>query len=249
MTRVVVVTGGASGMGLSICEQLARQGNAVVVVDVNGENAERVASGIRAVGDQAVACQADVSDRAEVDAAMQLGRETFGAIGMLVVSAGVTKREPFSEITLESWNRIMAINLTGTFHCVQSAIPDMVEAGWGRIVLITSSSAQRGAPGMAHYASSKGGMIALNKTLALEYAKAGVTVNNIAPSSIDTPMVLQQQAAGGMPSNEQLAKRVPVGRLGTGDDIAAACSYLCSEEASFITGQTISVNGGSFVGW
>ena len=132
---------------------------------------------------------------------------------------------------------------------MQAVIADMTAAGWGRVVLISSSSAQRGASGMTHYAASKGGVIAFGKTLALEFAKRGVTVNNIAPSAVDTPMVAQQRAAGKLPSSEKMASGVPVGRMGTGDDIAAACMYLVSEEASYFTGQTVSVNGGSFVGW
>jgi 2-hydroxycyclohexanecarboxyl-CoA dehydrogenase len=116
-------------------------------------------------------------------------------------------------------------------------------------VMISSSSAQRGAPGMTHYAASKGAVIAFGKALALEFAKRGVTVNNIAPSVVETPMVEQQRAVGAVPSYEKMAAGVPVGRVGTGDDIAAACMYLVSEEASYFTGQTVSVNGGSFVGW
>ena len=188
--------GGGSGMGRSIAQQLARRGDAVVVVDVNGEAAEQVAKELREEGARAVASQADVSDRADVDRAMQLARSEFGPVGILVTSAGVARFERFGDITLDSWNRVLAINLTGTFHCVQAALPDMEEAKWGRIVLISSSSAQRGAPRMAHYASSKGGVIALAKTLALEFASSGITVNNIAPSSIDTPMVQEWQAAG-----------------------------------------------------
>ena len=242
---VAVITGGASGMGRTICHHLARRGNVVAVVDLDGEGAERVAKELRAEGGLALACQVDVSDRVEVDHAMQVARRELGPVGILVTSAGVARYEPFAEITLESWNRVLAINLTGTFHCVQAALPDMVDARWGRVVLISSSSAQRGAPGMAHYASSKGGVIALTKTLALEYATYGITVNNIPPSSIDTPMIHQMQAAGRVPPNEAMARHIPVGRMGKCDDIAAVCAFLCSDEASYITGQTLSVNGGT----
>lgn len=232
-------------MGRSICLDLARHGKAVAVVDLDGDAAVRVAKELQGDGAQAVACQADVSDRAQVDRAMDAARSELGPVGILVTSAGVTASQPFSEITLESWNHIVGVNLTGTFHCAQAALADMVEAGWGRVVFISSSSAQRGAPRMAHYAASKGGVIALTKTLALEYASLGITVNNIPPSMIDTPMVHNMQAAGKMPSSEIMARANPLGRLGTGDDVAAACSYLCSEEASFVTGQTLGVNGGS----
>jgi 2-hydroxycyclohexanecarboxyl-CoA dehydrogenase len=152
---------------------------------------------------------------------------------------------PFIEITPESWAQIIDVNLTGTFHCCQVALPDMLAAGWGRIVMISSSSAQRGSPGMAHYAASKGAVITLTKSLAHEYASAGITVNNIPPSGIETPMQHQSQAAGQLPSNEVLARRIPMKHLGTGADIAAAVGFLCSDEAGFITGQVLGVNGGA----
>ena len=249
MKRAAFVTGGASGIGLSIYEHLARVGHSVVVADYNGDGAEDAARVIRDGGGHAVSVQVDVSDRAQVDKAVEAARGEFGPIGILVTSAAVSQREPFEEMSTESWERIISVNLTGTFHCVQAVIGDMTGAGWGRVVMISSSSAQRGAPGMTHYAASKGGVIAFGKALALEFAARGVTVNNIAPSVVDTPMVAQQRAAGAVPSSEVMARGVPVGRMGTGDDIAAACLYLVSAEASYVTGQTVSVNGGSFVGW
>jgi 2-hydroxycyclohexanecarboxyl-CoA dehydrogenase len=249
MKRAAFVTGGASGIGLSICEHLARAGHSVAVADYNGDGAEEAAGAIRDSGGQAVAVPVDVSDRSQVDKAVAAARGEFGPIGVLVTSAAVSRKEPFETISEQSWQQVLTVNLTGTFNCVQAVIGDMTEAGWGRVVLISSSSAQRGSPGMTHYAASKGGVIAFGKALALEFAKRGVTVNNIAPSVIDTPMVEQQRAAGAVGSAEAMAHGVPVGRMGTGDDIAAACLYLVSEEASYVTGQTVSVNGGSFVGW
>lgn len=249
MKRTAFVTGGASGIGLSICEHLARAGHSVVVADYNGDGAEEAARAIRDGGGQAIAVAVDVSDRAQVDKAVAAARAEFGPVGILVTSAAVSRKEPFETISAQSWEQVLAVNLTGTFNCVQAVIGDMTAAGWGRVVLISSSSAQRGAPGMASYAATKGGVIAFGKTLALEFAKRGVTVNNIAPSVVYTPMVAQQQAAGAVPSSEKMAASVPVGRMGTGDDIAAACMYLVSEEASYFTGQTVSVNGGAFVGW
>ena len=137
------------------------------------------------------------------------------------------------------------VNLTGTFHCCQVALPDMVEAEWGRIVMISSSSAQRGSPFVAHYAAAKGAVIALTRSLASEYAPKGLTVNNISPSSIDTPMTRRAQAEGKLGSPEQLAKTIPMGHMGSVDDVAAAVGFLCSHEAGFITGQVIGVNGGA----
>jgi len=243
--RVAVVTGGASGMGRSICEQFAACGHRVAVFDVNADAADAVADDLRSRGGEALAFAVDVADRASVDDAVGAVRSELGPVELLVTSAGISRFEPFLEITLESWNRIIEVNLTGTFHCVQAIIPDMVAAGWGRIVTISSSSAQRGSPRMAHYAASKGGVITLTKTLAREFAQYGITVNNIPPSAIETPMQHQAQVDGYLPSNEAMAKTVPLGRLGTGDDIAAACVFLCSDGAGYITGQVLGVNGGS----
>ena len=249
MKRAAFVTGGASGIGLSICRHLSRAGHDIVIADYNGDAAEDAAKSIRDGGGRAMAVTVDVSDRSQVDKAVEAARGEFGPVGILVTSAALSRREPLEQISAESWEQIIGVNLTGTFHCVQAVVGDMTAAGWGRVVLISSSSAQRGASGMTHYAASKGGVIAFGKALALEFAKRGVTVNNIAPSVVETPMVEQQRAAGAVPSREKMAAGVPVGRMGTGDDIAAACMYLVSEEASYFTGQTVSVNGGSFVGW
>ena len=244
MTRVAVVTGGASGMGEATCHELGRRGHKVAVLDLNDEAAQRVAEELRAQGVTALGVAADVTDRPMVEEAFAKVRRELGSVGILVTSAGQFDYSPFTEITPESWARIIDVNLTGTFHCCQVAIPDMVAAGWGRIVMISSSSAQRGSPFAAHYAASKGGVITLTKSLAREYAPAGITVNNIPPSGIETPMQHEGQAAGYLPSNDQMASNIPVGHLGTGADIAAAVGFLASEEAGFITGQTLGVNGG-----
>lgn len=245
MTRVAVVTGGASGMGEAACHELGRRGHKVAVLDVSGEAAERVCEDLRAEGVSALAVTADVADRPAVEEAFAKVRSELGRVTILVTSAGIVAFAPFCEITPQSWSRTIDVNLTGTFHCCQVAIPDMVAAGWGRIVMISSSSAQRGSPGMAHYAASKGAVITLTKSLAREYAAAGITVNNIPPSGIETPMHHQSQAEGHLPSNEEMAQNIPVGHLGSGEDIAAAVGFLCSEEAGFITGQVLGVNGGA----
>ncbi len=244
---MAVVTGGASGMGRSICERLAARGDRVAVLDVQGEAAERVAEELRAAGGAALAVQVDVTDRTGVDDAVAKIRGELGPVGILVTSAGLVGFEPFADITEQSWNRIIEVNLTGTFHCVQAMISDMVAARWGRIVTISSSSAQRGSPGMIHYTASKGGVIAMTKALAREYAPFGITVNTIPPSGIETPMQHQSQAQGHLPPNDVMARAIPLGHLGTGDDIAAACAFLTSEEAGFITGQVLGVNGGSVI--
>lgn len=248
MDRVAVVTGGAAGIGLAITHRLAREGYRVAILDVDGPGAERAAKELDDTGTRALGVQVDVSDRAQVDAAIASVHDVLGPVDVLVANAAVAVQQPFLEMTLESWNRVLSINLTGPFHCVQAVLPDMLEARQGRVVLISSSSAQRGAPRMAHYAASKGGIIALTKALAMELGGTGVTVNNVAPSSIDSPSVRKKQEAGIIPPSDVLARHIPVGRVGRGEDIAAACAYLASEDASFVTGHTLSVNGGSFMG-
>ncbi|BBX83443.1 SDR family NAD(P)-dependent oxidoreductase [Mycolicibacterium aubagnense] len=245
MTRVAVVTGGASGMGEATCHELGRRGHKVAVLDLNSGAAQRVAEDLRADGVEALGIAVDVGDRASVEEAFAKVRSEFGPVHILVTSAGVVDFAAFTDITVDSWQRLIDVNLTGTFHCCQVAVPDMLAAGWGRIVMISSSSAQRGSPGMAHYAASKGALLSLTKSLAREYGPSGITVNNVPPSGIETPMQHQSQAAGNLPPNEQMAASIPVGHLGTGDDIAAAVGFLCSPEAGFITGQTLGVNGGA----
>jgi 2-hydroxycyclohexanecarboxyl-CoA dehydrogenase len=245
--RVAVVTGGASGMGLSICERLARRGNQVVVMDLDGPAAQLAAEKLRADGADALACEVDVTDRPAIEEALGTVRARFGPVEILVTSAGLVAFDRFTDITPASWNRVLEVNLTGTFHCTQAVIPDMLKAQWGRIVTISSSSAQRGSPGMVHYTASKAAVIGMTKALAREYAAHGITVNSIPPSGIDTPMSRNSQLAGHLPGNDVMAKAIPVGHLGTGDDIAAACAFLCSDEAGYITGQVLGVNGGAVI--
>ena len=243
--RVAVVTGAASGMGLAIARHLASRGDRVGLLDREGEAALRAARDLRETGATAIAVKADVTDRTAVDAALDEVRAQLGPITIMITAAGLESFEPFTDIKIESWERVLAINLTGTFHCLQAAVPDMHEARWGRMVTISSSSAQSGTARMAHYVASKGGVIGLTKALALELAPHGVTVNTITPGMIDTPMLRRAAAGGDIGMLEKVAARViPVGRVGTPEEIAAACGFLCSDEAAFITGQVIGVNGG-----
>ncbi len=184
MSRVAVVTGGASGMGEATCHELGRRGHKVAVMDIDGLAAQRVSEDLRAEGVMALAIAADVSDRAAVEEAFAKVRSELGPAHVLVTSAGLVDFASFTDITIDAWERLIAVNLTGTFHCCQVAVPDMVAAKWGRIVMISSSSAQRGSPRMAHYAASKGALLSLTKSLAREYAPFGITVNNIPPSAI-----------------------------------------------------------------
>ena len=243
--RVAVVSGAASGMGLAIARHLAAQGRRVGLLDLDGDAALRAAEALREAGANAIGAATDVADRGAVDAALDKVRAELGPIGIMVTSAGLDAFASFTDITLESWERSLAVNLTGTFHCLQAAVPDMLEAHWGRMITISSSSAQSGAMRMAHYVAAKGGVIALTKALALELAPHGITVNCIPPGVIDTPMLRRAEAAGDVAKLEKLAARaIPVGRVGTPEDIAVTCGFLCSDEAGFITGQVIGVNGG-----
>jgi NAD(P)-dependent dehydrogenase (short-subunit alcohol dehydrogenase family) len=230
-----------------VVRHLGTEGHHVAVLDRDAAGAEAAAVALRDTGVKALALEVDVAEWASVDAAFATVRAELGAAEILVTCAGIESFDSVADITAQTWDRIVAVNLTGTFTCAQAAIPDMVAAGWGRIVTISSSSAQSGAPRMAHYAASKGGVIALTKALAVELARTGVTVNTIPPSLVDTPMARAAEAAGDFPGVDVVGPMVPVGRAGTPDDIAAMCSFLCSDDASYITGQVIGVNGGMYI--
>jgi len=247
VSRVAVITGAASGIGLGVARQLAADGHLVALMDRNGPGAEAAAAELQQQGLKAIGLEVDVSDRSRVDAAFGEVRAELGPIGILVTSAGIESFTPLTDITAERWDQIIAVNLTGTFACAQAAVPDMVEAGWGRIVTVASSSAQSGAPNMTHYAASKGGVISLTKALAVELARSGITANSISPSLVDTPMARAAEEAGDFIGVDVVAPMVPLGRAGTPDDIAAACSFLCSDGGSYVTGQILGVNGGMYI--
>ncbi|MEV7892395.1 SDR family NAD(P)-dependent oxidoreductase [Streptomyces sp. NPDC002817] len=240
--KVAVVTGGARGIGRGIATVLAAKGAAVAVWDLNTEGAEKTVAEIRAAGGKAVAVGGDAADAEAVARSAARTREELGPVTILVNNAGTTAYEPFTSISEASWDRMIGINLKGPFLVTQQLVPDMLAAGWGRIVNISSSSAQTGAPAMAHYASSKGGVIALTRALAVEYIEKGITVNHVPPGFIDTPLVRQ-----GPVDVEAVAAMMPMKRAGTPEDVAHAVAYLASEEAAYVTGQTFGVNGGRYV--
>ena len=246
-SRVAVVTGAGSGIGLGVARRLAADGHAVALLDLDRDHVQKASAELCEQGHAASGHEVDVADRGAVERVYASVRRDIGPVTVVVTSAGIEAFDPVGDITPEKWDRVLAVNLTGTFTCVQLAIPDMIEAGWGRIVTISSSSAQSGAPNMAHYVASKGGVIGLTKAFARELAGHGITANTIPPTIVDTPMARKGAEGGNVPGMEVLGRMVPLGRAGTPDDIAGACSYLCSEDGSYVTGQVIGVNGGMYI--
>jgi 2-hydroxycyclohexanecarboxyl-CoA dehydrogenase len=247
MTRTAVVTGAAGGVGLGVAQALAASGHRVALLDRQADLVRRSAAGIAATGAEVVAHEVDVADLESVRSALDQVRAELGPVTVMVTSAGVAEFSSVMDLAPEQWDRMLNINLTGTFHCLQAVVPDMLEAAWGRMVTISSSSAQSGAPRMAHYVASKGGVIALTKALAVELAEHGITVNTIPPSIVDTPMVEAWTATGDFPGVGVMAPMTPVRRVGTPEDVGAAAAYLCSDAAGFVTGQVIGVNGGWYI--
>jgi 2-hydroxycyclohexanecarboxyl-CoA dehydrogenase len=245
--RVALVTGAASGIGLGVANRFAADGIAVALLDRDDAGVTQATEALTGQGRSAVGYAVDVADRGDLERVFADVRQKLGPITILVTSAGIESFDAVADITPEKWDRLLAVNLTGTFTCMQLAVPDMTAAGWGRIVTISSSSAQSGAPHMAHYVASKGGVIGLTKAFAREFASQGITVNTIPPTIVDTPMARNAAGVGNVPSIDVMGSMVPTGRAGTPDDIAAACAFLCSDEASYITGQLIGVNGGMYV--
>jgi 2-hydroxycyclohexanecarboxyl-CoA dehydrogenase len=246
--KVALVTGAATGIGAAISRRLARDGMAVGVLDLLTDEANKVAEQIRSEGGQALALQADITKRDQVEAAVAKLREAFGGITILVNNAGITGSAPFEELTDAQWDRVFEVNTKGTFIVTQVVLPDMKAAGWGRIVNISSSSAQSGSPRMTHYAASKGAIIALTKSLARELGPLGITCNNIPPRFVmNTVMSEKHFATVSTSSREDWISAGPILRQGEPEDIAGACSWLVRDETGYVTGQTIGVNGGRYI--
>ena len=238
--RNAVVTGAGRGIGRAIATVLAARGAGVAVWDLNEADAEETVAQIREAGGKAIAVIGDAADAATVRQSAERTRAELGPVTILVNNAGITKYSAFLDLTEENWDRIIQVNLKGPFLVTQALIPDMLEAGWGRIINISSSSAQTGGPAVTHYAASKGGVIGFTKALALEFIEKGITVNNVPPGTVDTPLMRE----GFDPA--QIAPSMPMKRVGQPEDIAYAVAYLASDEAGYVTGQTLSVNGGRY---
>jgi NAD(P)-dependent dehydrogenase (short-subunit alcohol dehydrogenase family) len=233
-------------MGEAISRRLAREGRAVAVLDIDGAGAAAVAAQIASAGGRAIAVSCDVSDRTQVETAAAKIRAELGPIAILVNNAAIEDFSPILEIGEETWDRLMAVNLKGNYYLVQAVVPDMIAAGWGRIVNLSAIGAQTGAPNMAHYTATKGAVIAMTRSLAVELGAKGVTVNSVSPGFIDTPM--SRRAIDGdlfpVPWQDIVAS-YPIPRLGLPEDIAAACAFFASDDAGYITGQLLGVNGGA----
>jgi NAD(P)-dependent dehydrogenase (short-subunit alcohol dehydrogenase family) len=247
VSRVAAVTGAGSGIGLGVAKRFVASGHHVALLDIDGPSVKAAADELAAGGAKVAAITVDVADRDAVRAGFDQARGELGPVEILVTSAGIENFTPALDITDEQWDRLMAVNLTGTFACIKAVLPDMLAKGYGRVVTISSQSAQSGAPSMAHYSASKGGVISLTKALAVEFARQGITVNTVSPSLVDTPMARKAEAAGDFIGVDVVAPMVPLGRAATPDDIAAACAFLCSDEGSYITGQILAVNGGMYI--
>jgi 2-hydroxycyclohexanecarboxyl-CoA dehydrogenase len=245
--RVALVTGAAAGIGAACAKRLAQDGIAVGVLDLDAERCAETVDAINANRGDAIALGADISNRQQVKAAVAKLREAFGAITIVVNNAGVTDFTPFEEITDEHWEFVYRINVLGQIIVAQEVLPDMKAAHWGRIVNISSSSAQTGAVNMATYSSSKGAIVTLTRTLAQELGPLGITVNNIPPGSVMGTIMSEASREKFQVPSEVLLSTIPVRRMGEPGDIANACAWLCKEETGYVNGQTIGVNGGRVV--
>ena len=237
-----VVTGGASGIGRAIVLRLARDGCNVAIWDRDVSAARRVAEEATGLGRRAIAIEVDVASMRDAESATERVRRELGKVAILVNNAGYGEIVPLAKMTEAQWDKMIAVHLKGTFNCTRAVVQDMIDAHWGRIVSTSSVAGLKGAQGFVHYSAAKAGIAGFTKALGLELGSTGITVNAIAPGLIDTPIL-----KGSSLRDETIAamvRHMPVGRIGVPDDIAACCAYLVSEEASFMTGQILSPNGG-----
>ena len=240
--KIAVVTGGASGIGRAISLRLAKEGCHVAIWDRDISRAHRVGAEVSDFGRRTVSVEVDVSSFGDVERAADRVRRELGKASILVNNAGYGEIVTVAQMSEAQWDKMIAVHLKGTFNCTRHLVQDMIDAHWGRIVSISSVAGLRGAAAFVHYSAAKAGIAGFSKALALELGSSGITVNAIAPGLIDTPILkgsaLRDETIAGM------VRHTPVGRIGAPDDIAACCAYIVAEEASFLTGQVLSPNGG-----
>ncbi len=242
--RVAFVTGASQGIGRACAQALAEGGALLVLAARNQQKLAEAVKEAEGRGTQALAVPMDLADPAQIEAAFRQARERFGKIEILVNNAGITRDGLVLRMKREDWDAVLQANLTGAYLCIQQALPGMVRQRYGRIINITSVVGQTGNAGQANYVASKAGLIGLTKALAQEVASRSITVNAVAPGFIDTAMTekLAEQA------RQKLLERIPLGRMGTSREVAAAVRFLASEEAGYITGHILQVNGGLYMG-
>lgn len=244
--RVALVSGGAGGIGAAICTALAAQGHAVAVADLDGERAAAVAERLRAGGGEALALALDVTDATSVSAAVDTARARLGEIGVLVNNAGWDELRPFVDTDEAFWRRVIEINFTGALRLTHAVLPGMIDAGWGRVLCVASDAARVGSSLESVYSGAKGALVAFTKSLARELARQGVTANAVCPGPTDTPLLsgIVESTPNAAKVIGAMTRAVPMKRLGQPEDVAPAIAFLASEQASYITGQTLSVSGG-----
>jgi len=243
--RGAVVTGGAGGIGTAIVRRLARAGFAVAIWDISETAAERLAAEVAAGGGRALAVRCDVADTESVAAAANKTRHELGAVWALVNNAGIDRFGLFKDSGPADWDRIVAVNLMGTLLCTKALLDDMVSAGTGRIVCLSSDAARVGSTGEAVYAASKAGVIGFAKALAREVARHGIAVNTVCPGPTDTALLDEvRKGPRGDKIMDAVARSIPMGRIAEPDDIAGVVAFFLSSEAAYVTGQTLSVSGG-----
>jgi 3-oxoacyl-[acyl-carrier protein] reductase len=241
--RVAFVTGAAQGIGRAIALTLAEDGADLALGDLNLEKLEAVAREVEALGRRALTLHLDVSSLDSVQAVVTKVLETWGKIDILVNNAGITKDNLILRMKRQDWDAVLSVNLNGAFYCTQAVLPGMVKQRYGRIVSIASVVAQAGNPGQANYISSKAGIIGLTKAAAAEVGSRNITVNAVAPGFIVSAMTEKLPEA----VRERMLAMIPLGRMGTDRDVAAGVRFLVSEEAGYITGHVLNINGGMYM--
>jgi 3-oxoacyl-[acyl-carrier protein] reductase len=241
--KVALVTGAGNGIGAAIAAALAAEGARVAIVDIDGEAAARTARLMNEGGARAVAIAADITDEAQVAVMAEKAAATLGPVGILVNNAGFTRDTRITRMTVDEWDSVVDVILKGAFLCARALLPAMVEAGWGRVVNI-SSRAHLGNRGQANYSAAKAGLIGFTRALSLENARHGVTINAVAPGLIDTEMVRRLPQYESVRSTVE--KNTPIPRMGNPQDVADLVAFLASERASYITGDLMHVSGGRY---